>query len=105
MAFSIVHEESAAAVALGEPMKSIKDAVVEVKAGVRRGLRGPGCAAIHLADGRLLTLDPGTCQGSTDLLLSVSDNGEMIRYEVEQLAGAAVEAVTWSTDEGGALLC
>lgn len=77
-----------------EAMKSVKRHTIE-------GIRGVGCATIHMEDGRTYTV----VSQHRVLVERFSDDAELIeRCKATQVNGE-VESISWTCDESGAIYC
>ncbi len=78
---------------------TVSGALQELKNGVINGVRGPGCAAILLTDGRRLY----AVDMHDDRVFEIDENGrEGPAISADQVSTNA-EGVTWTCDESGAL--
>jgi len=78
----------------------IADAIREITRGTKAGIRGPGCAAIEMADGRVYTL---ACEHSTPMLERYSPEGDLIEQKPAESVDGTVRSVSWSCDELGGI--
>lgn len=81
---------------------NIKEAILEVKDGIRNGLRGIGCATLCADDGRKYHL---LDELGIAVLVLFSDRGDVIERIIppESLVGVGNISVEWSCDESGAI--
>jgi hypothetical protein len=75
----------------------VAEAVADVKAGIRPGIRGVGSATIEMTDGREYVV----VTELEDLVERFGADGELIeRVEASEVAGEVAE-IRWRVDESG----
>lgn len=84
-----------------ENKMTVEEAIKEVKDGIIPGVRGVGCAPIHMADGRVYYLS----SEYTDLVECFSGTGDLVeRLDACDVEGD-VDRVDWTVDELGGTYC
>ena len=82
---------------------NMMEAVASVRADVRPGIRGTGCAAILMADGRRYVLDADRPFGPPQVM-RFSAAGELLEYAPAVDVVGEVERILWGVDELGGIV-
>lgn len=80
---------------------TMNEAIAEVKSGIINGVRGCGCATIHMEDGREYHL---VSEYGEPLVERFADDGDLVeRTEPANITGI-VDHVEWGVDELGGVV-